>query len=65
MVAGKLLVLPIFPGAGTVSILLVGRLMGGRSGFWAKARVAATSKKKQVPRFVRNDKLLGNDNRSH
>ena len=32
IVAGKLLVLPMRPGAGTVSILLVGSMMGGRSG---------------------------------
>jgi hypothetical protein len=37
MVAGKLLVLPMRPGDGTVNILLVGSMMGGRSaaGVWA------------------------------
>jgi hypothetical protein len=59
MVAGKLLVPPIRPGVGTVSILLVGRLMGGRSPDvdWAE-RVAAVRRtsKKQLPRFARNDK---------
>jgi hypothetical protein len=56
-------VLPIFPGVGTVSILLVGWLMGGRAaeGVWAQASVEATSRKKQVPRFARNDNTSRND----
>src|SRR5208282_1133801 len=57
MVAGKLLVLPMRPGEGTVSCLLVGSMIGARSaeGACASTVGVAASNKKQIPRFARND----------
>src|ERR1700722_9378332 len=58
MVAGKLFVLPMRPGEGTPSILLVGNMTGDRSPeeVWANPSAAAASKKKrQMPGFAGND----------
>src|SRR5215471_16899281 len=51
MVTGKLFVLPMWPGVGADSILVVGNLMGGCSGAdWAMAATDPTSKNAQQDR---------------